>query len=553
MATHFATHTTSLRIFALIAFGMLFFAACSNHPAAPAPSPTLEPLPTQTPGDGDGNGGNGNGGGDEEPIDMPRTADPAVNPLFAALTTWEPEVVSVEDTRELRSGSFREGSFNYQCSVSASDPIRRTFDSFPAVAFEGSVLPGLFVDGDRLLAGEVRPLPLERAPMQLVISLASEQPVLEIDNPSSATIQQAVATLQRDADARLSGIDIVPADIDYVRKEAYSFEQTALELGFSLRYDGPLASAGLDTAFASDRSFERHTILVRMVQPMYTISFVDDHIISPSQLLAAGVTPELVNSAIDGGRLQEGNPAVYVKSVTYGRTMLFTMSSTRVQSAESLQVAMNAAYNNISGEGEVSEEHRKVLAESEIRLVAVGGDTAAAEAAIRSANPGDFFQGANTANAAPLTFRVATLGGDTATVEDIATYQQQVCSRSAHVEPKPEYSYKFVLSDVNGYGTVKLNGGEKLKVKSTIKWEPLPTSYFGSGSVTFNPSQLPNGSQRVTVHFGFPENACIDSRINLKVYVNNTFEDERSFKGCALAGEWEYSVDKATGELIRLK
>ena len=110
MATHIATHTTSLRLIALLAFGMLFFTACSNDPAtqAPTPAPTLEPLPTQTPGDGNG--------GDEN-IDQPRTADPAVDPLFAALSTWEPEVVSVEDTRDLRSGSFREGSFNYPCSV----------------------------------------------------------------------------------------------------------------------------------------------------------------------------------------------------------------------------------------------------------------------------------------------------------------------------------------------------------------------------------------------------------------------------------------------------
>jgi hypothetical protein len=69
-----------------------------------------------------------------------------------------------------------------------------------------------------------------------------------------------VAPQQRDADSRLSGIDVVPADIDYVRQEAYSFEQAG--------------------------------------------------------------------QAIDVGRLREGSPAVYIESVTYGRTMLFTMFST---------------------------------------------------------------------------------------------------------------------------------------------------------------------------------------------------------------------------------
>jgi hypothetical protein len=532
--TYSRTNRSIAQLVALLAFGLLLFAACTSGSAK-----EVEPPSTPTP-----EGEKFQGGG---------TADVAVNPLFDSMVAWEPEVVSVTDTRELRSGAFREGSFNYQCNVSESDPLQRRFDEFPAVAFQGSLLPGLFIDGDRLLAGAIQPIPLARAPLGLVISLASENPVVNVLDPSTATIQQAVAALQRDADSRLSGIDVVPADIQYVRKEAYSFEQTALELGFSLRYDGPLASAGIDTAFSTERSYERHTILVRMVQPMYTISFVDDNIVSPAQLLGAGVTPNEVTAAINAGRLRENSPAVYIKSVTYGRTMVFTMTSTTVASAQELQVAMNAAYGSIGGSAEVSEEHRSIIANSEIRMVAVGGDTGAAEAAIRTADPGEFFTGADAANAAALSFRVGTLGGDQAAVEDIVSFQQQNCSRTAFVEPKPEYSYRFVLSNVQGFGAVKLNDAEKLVVKSVVKFEPFPVTYAGSGEVTLGPAQLPEGAQRVTIHFGFPENLCLQTNINLKVYVNGVFKDERAFSGCAWEGIWEYSVDDATGELVRIR
>lgn len=476
------------------------------------------------------------------------TADPAVDPLFASLTEWAPEVVSVEDDRELATGEFVSGDYAYQCNVTTSDPTERTFDAFPAVAFQGSVLPGLFVDGDRLLAGEIQPLPLDRAPLELAVDLASAAPVVDVHAPSTSTLRQAVAALQRDADSRLSGIDVVPADIDYVRQEAYSFEQTALELGFSLRYDSALASAGLDSAFAADRSFEQHTILVRMVQPMYTISFVDDGVIRPSQLLAPSVTPDVVGRAIDAGRLREGSPAVYIDSVTYGRTMLFTMSSTRVESAEELQVAMNAAYRSISGEVEVAEEERRVLAESEIRLVAVGGDTAAAEAAIRSADPAEFFSGADTANAAPLTFRVATLGGQTATMRDVATYQQHDCARSLIETPEPESNFEFVFSDVIGRATLELNGRERLEVRST---PGFPLSDPGSGSITLTPSDLASGAQKVRITFGRPQ--CAGSVVRLRILVDGVFEDERNFDGCAFNGVWEYTVDKATGKLNRLR
>lgn len=520
---------------------LMLLAACSGGsadettPPAETPDPTVEATPETDPG--------------------PGTAAPEVNVLFDSMVAWEPEVTTAQDTRELRTGSFREGDYDYTCAVNESDPLQRRFDEFPAVAFQGSLLPGLFIDGDRLLDGEIQPIPLERAPMELVISLASENPVVVVENPSTATIQQAVAALQRDADSRLSGIDVVPADIEYVRKEAYSFEQTSLELGFSLRYETPLASAGLDTAFSSDRSYERHTILVRMVQPMYTVSFVDDHVVQPSQLLSGNVTADQVNAAISAGRLVEDRPAVYIKSITYGRTMLFTMTSTQVESAQELQVAMNAAYGSIGGSGEVSEEHREVIANTEIRMVAVGGDTSAAEAAIRSADPGDFFTGADTANAAPLTFRVATLGGATAAVEDVVTFKQQLCDRSLYVAPVKQSSYRFVLSEVQGFATVSLNNSEKLLVESTNRYVfPLGLEITqGSGSVTFNPTDLPNGNQTVTINFGFPSNLCVDSKVNLKVYVDGVFEAERAFHNCAYDGEWEYRVNKATGELLKVK
>jgi hypothetical protein len=469
------------------------------------------------------------------------------------MVAWSPEVTTAEDTRELATGAFRDGDYNYQCTVTDGEPLARRFDEFPAPAFRGTLVPGLFIDGDRLLEGEVQSIPLGRASLELVVNLATENPVVMVDAPSTATLQQAVSTLQRDADSRLSGIDVVPADINYLRKEAYSFEQTAVELGFSLRYDSPLASAGLDTAFSTEKSFERHTILVRMVQPMYTISFVDDHVFEPAQLLSSDVTADQVAAAINAGRLKADSPAVYIKSVTYGRTMFFTMSSTRVETAEELQVAMNAAYGNIGGSGFVSEEQRQVIAESEIRMVALGGDVAAAEAAMRSADPGAFFSGADTANAAPLSFRVATLAGDEATVEDVVSFKQQACDRSLYVAPIQQASYRFVLSQVQGFATVKLNGGQKLLVESTNEYQfPLGLKVTpGSGSITFNPGDLASGTQEVQINFGFPANLCVDAKVNLKVYVNGVYEDERNFSGCAYDGSWVYQVDKATGALTR--
>jgi hypothetical protein len=43
----------------------------------------------------------------------------------------------------------------------------------------------------------------------------------------------------------------------------------------------------------------------------------------------------------------------------------------------------------------------------------------------------------------------------------------------------------------------------------------------------------------------------VDALVNLKVYVNGTYEDEQNFSGCAYNGSWVYQVNKATGDLTR--
>ncbi|MGE0598330.1 MAG: thiol-activated cytolysin family protein [Dehalococcoidia bacterium] len=518
---------TSIRFVGLmlIAVMALFAVACAGTTAEGSGNNTT-PNPNTTPA----------------PDTIGYSPDPKVNDLLASMKTWNPPVTTSEDTRQLRAGAFREGSYNYQCTVDEGQSITRKFDEFPAVAFQGSLAPGLFIDGQELLNGKIQAIPLDRAPIDLVISLASQNPVVHVDAPSTATIQRAVSTLQRDADSRLSGIDVVPADIEYVRKEAYSFEQTALELGFSVRYDGPLAQAGLDVAFSSNNSFEQHTILVRMVQPMYTISFVDDHVFEPRQLLGPNVTSEEVSAAIAAGRLQEDRPAVYVKSVTYGRTMLFTMTSTQVDKTSDLLVAMNAAYGAWSGSGEVSKHDREVLANTEIRMVAVGGNTANAEAAIKSANPSDYFNGADTANAAPLSFRVATLGGSQAAVEDLVSFQKQDCSRTPYVAPKPTYSFRFVLSQVEGWADIRLGDAVKKEV-SGDGWNQ------GKDEYTFSGSNLPAGNQAINIHFG--RAFCVDSKVDVKLYVNGVFADEQFWNGCAFDGTFGYSINKDTGKWSR--
>jgi hypothetical protein len=138
-------------------------------------------------------------------------------------------------------------------------------------------------------------------------------------------------------------------------------------------------------------------------------------------------------------------------------------------------------------------------------------------------------------------------------VSDIVSFQQQNCSRTPYVAPAEQFTYRFVLSQVQGWSTVSLNNSEKLLVESTSEYVfPVGLRITqGSGSVTLSPGNVPNGTQDVEVNFGYGANLCVDAKVNLKVYVNDVFEDERAFHGCAYDGSWTYKINKATGELVR--
>ncbi len=436
----------------------------SDETAAEAPTTTEAPV--DQPGDGQTT--------TTEPADDPATGssttvtepeariDPQVVAQLSAMADWATPIAVTTDERagSISSGAVVDGDQRVEtvCRPQGQRLMSTVFTEFPVSAFSGSALPGLVVEGAGIPDGDLRVVPLDRAPLELVSSADSFQNVQVLDAPETSDLQQAVTALKRDADVRLSddGVDVVAGDITFVKSETHSFEQTTLELGISMHYESMTRSAGFEGTFDLDEAVEQHSIVVRLIQPMFTIRMELDDASSPGDFFAAGVTDADIAGLEAQGRLGADNPPVVIDSVTYGRVMYYTLTSSEVSSASELTAIVDGSYRGVEGEASLSLEQREVLSRSEVQLIAYGGDQQQALAAIREGDLGLYFGPANTATAAPLTMTMRTLDGTPVDVADEATLQEVVCDVSAR-----PYEFRVAVSSIDN-GTMVVtteNGG----------------------------------------------------------------------------------------------
>ncbi len=444
------------------------FTALDDDAAAPIESTTTttaepagdpQPLPiAEPPVDGQP---------DPEPEPEPEP-EPVIAPevvgRLSAMTGWTtPTAVSVDD----RSGSISSGvqvaeGFRGEtvCRPQGLRIMSTVFTEFPVSAFSGSALPGLIVEGAGIDDADLRIVPLSRAPFELVSTADSFDNVQLVENPESSDIQQAVTALKRDADVRLSadGVDVVAGDITFAKTETHSFEQTTLELGISMHYESLTRSAGFEGTFAMDQAVERHSIVVRLIQPMFRISMQLDGSTSPGDFFSAEVTAAELASLESQGRLGIDNPPVVIDSVTYGRVMYYTLTSSDVENSSELTAIVDGSFKGIDGEASLTQTQREVLSRSEVQLIAYGGDQTQALDAIRTGDLGRYFGPANTATAAPLTMTMRTLDGRAVDVADEATLQEVVCTDTAR-----PYEFRIAVSSIdNGTVTVTTAGGGRI-------------------------------------------------------------------------------------------
>ncbi len=390
------------------------------------------------------------GCGGDDPAAPPSTdpVDPAeVNQFVNSLPSWQIPSDFEEPPVDLGEEEDLEANQYYRCSAVEYD-LKRNFDNIIAVGANATALkPGMIVQGNGVKDGSLSTIGLARSPLSISVNLALEDPSRIVERPSSSTIQNAIASLQRDADDRLGNLDVVPAQINFRAESAYSVQQALISAGLSVKYSGIIASGSVGASMSQASTIKKRTVLVKLMQPMYTISFADDEKAEPADFFAEDLMEADFERQRELGTMGAGNLPCYVQSVTYGRMIVYSMTTTETTTEEEYRLAVQASYGAWSGSGSVNSRQRELVQNSTVEVQVFGGTQGAGLDAIKQAlKNGDFsafLQPAPATTAVPLSYRINDLKNrQPAVIGDATKFTIREC------EPVNELQFTVSLDSI---------------------------------------------------------------------------------------------------------
>ncbi len=261
------------------------------------------------------------------------------------------------------SAPWDSDSTQYECIEKEYDLNNNALE---ILAFSASLVnvawPGALVQGRTVESG--RPaiiVPEHRPALTLTIDLAAApEPSILVEDPKYSTAHSAITKLlERNSVGRSN----VRAHLDSTN--AYSHSQALIEVEISPAWLG-------QAEFHYDEEITTRSILVKYTQAYYTIAC--DQPSTPAAFFDPQTDPAALNQY-----MSDGNPPMYISSVTYGRLLLFSMTSR--SSHSEMRAALEAKFA-----GHASAEQEEILAASRFEVLVIGGGSEPAIAVITAQN-----------------------------------------------------------------------------------------------------------------------------------------------------------------------
>ena len=304
----------------------------------------------------------------------------------------------------------------YQCQVFEKNLVKTLSENIISVETNfGTIWPGALIQGNTLKTGELKTINVNRSPETIQINIPLTESSKLVDVPNSVNVQQAISDFQIAAGQMPEGSQAGAGLMNFSVQEAASFEQSMLSMGISGGFTDPESQVGLDasTNVSQDRSYREHTVIAKFVQKMFTVRVADDQLTEPADFFAQDVTLDDIKALENKGELGADNIPLYIESVTYGRILLFSMTSTDVSSGEELSSTLRASMSNYASAGaSLTDKQKQTLENSTTTIFSAGGTKDAANAAIANLNWGEFFKAAPASTAVPISFVAKTLNGE---------------------------------------------------------------------------------------------------------------------------------------------
>ncbi|HSK20713.1 MAG TPA: thiol-activated cytolysin family protein [Longimicrobiales bacterium] len=323
----------------------------------------------------------------------------------------------------------------------------------------------------------------ERDTLTISIDLLTQDNVAVIPRPTLGSVQSAVGGLiERAADrGHKTG-----SSISWEENITYSVEQAALQLGLSARYLGGKAKTDLSTSrVANEKTYTAH-----FVQRMFTIAI--ELPASAGDFFTDDFTQAKLEKLISDGYIGPNNPPVYIASISYGRILTYSLTSTH--SEHRIKAAISASYNGVAGgaSGYTEAELLETLDQQNVRVATIGGDAQNVLNLIATGNLKAYFtsdEPVSLTTARPISYQLNYLGDNrTAEVSETSSYTLTECS------PKAAAGGRFDFPSIQEGSS------------------PVPTPYSvttgdfngdGRGDLLWN--HLVSGSNRIAVGFGMTD------------------------------------------------
>jgi hypothetical protein len=347
-----------------------------------------------------------------------------VDEYFESLPRWAEYSVPLSDEEVVATQpSFYEQSGNLFCSVTEASITRNpqeivTYSPDSEIMWLGSLIQGR---GHRDGLGSLLELPIrQRGPATIAIDILFSDNTRVVEWPTLASVGQAIGELIDEAQAAGHRAG---SSIYFNQTESHSLEQSALKLGLSAHYMGYSVRTSMETS----RTASSSTLLATFTQKMFTTSMVLPQ--APRDVFGPDFTEELLQEQVERGNIGPDNLPVYVGSITWGRLLTVTMTSSH--SADEMKAALSASASFPGGSagGSLSAEHKAVLDDSEIKVVAIGGHAQAAIDLIRTGKLSEYFkEDAPLTTARPISYVLRNLGDNTiAKVSETTEYAIREC------------------------------------------------------------------------------------------------------------------------------
>jgi thiol-activated cytolysin len=249
---------------------------------------------------------------------------------------------------------------------------------------QGVIYPGALVFADQnLVDGMPRPLTgLARAPIDLRLDLPGlfDEGSFTIANPTDGKVQSAVnksLNFWNNTSNYKEGY-VNPSRSVYNSTIAYSSEQLAMQLGFNAKW----ASGDASAQFKYSTSNEKTVAVVMFKQVFYTVTYDAPNL--PEGFFDASVSLDEARETFSAA-----NPPAYVSSVNYGRIIMFRMETDKSVTGVEAEAALKYGTGAFSVGGEMKTKYDKILSNSSITVVTMGGNAEVAAESVSAKSAAD--------------------------------------------------------------------------------------------------------------------------------------------------------------------